>query len=297
MSNSPLLRVLAAQTALALTCLVTSGLTARELSAQPRGSERSTVSQVINGTTVTLDFARPVARGRDNLFGGVVHWEEVWTPGANWATTIEVDRPIRLDGHDVPPGRYSIWLQPRDGGAWTFSLNREWRLYHDSPVPEDGFFLRFDVHPQQGPHMEALNWYFHSLDSRGGVLRMHWGPTFVGVEVETEAFTWPPLPAAQRASLLGSFAFDTRDPTTGGPMAVTLHVLEEDGRLVGRWGQFPVALIPTGEAEFMIGFLRQGELFDVAPEMTLRILTAGGVSTGAELRWEGEVFGVGEKMP
>ena len=126
---------------------------------------------------------------------------------------------------------------------------------------------------------------------------MHWGPTFVAVEVETEAFTWAPLPATERASLLGSFAFDTRDPTTGGPMEVTIHVLEEDGRVVGRWGQFPIALVPAGPAEFMIGFLRQGELFDVAPEMTLRILTAGGVSSGAELRWEGEVFGVGEKVP
>ena len=45
----------------------------------------------------------------------------------------------------------------------------------------------------------------------------------------------------------------------------------------------------------MIGFLRNGALFDVADEMTLRIVTAGGVSTGAELLWESEVFGVGEK--
>lgn len=280
-----------------LLCVLVSGLAPRELAAQPRGSERSTVSQVINGTTVTLDFSRPVARGRDNLFGGVIHWGEVWTPGANWATTIESDRAIRLNGHQVPAGKYSIWLQPREQGPWTLSLNREWRLYHDAPVPEDGFFLRFDVHPEQGQHMEALNWYFHSLSSQEGLLRMHWGPTFVALEVETEAFTWAPLAATERASLLGSFAFETRDPTTGGPLEVTIHVVEEDGRLVGRWGQFPIALVPAGSAEFMIGFLRQGELLDVAPEMTLRILTEGGVSSGAELRWEGEVFGVGEKVP
>ena len=267
-----------------------------QVSAQPRGSERSTVSQVINGTTITLDFSRPVARGRDSLFGGVVHWGEVWTPGANWATTIEVDRPIQLNGHAVPPGKYSIWLEPRAEDPWTLSLNREWRLYHDSPVPEDGFFLRFDVQPEVGEHMEALNWYAHSLDSRGGVLRMHWGPTFIAVELETEAFTWSPLPADERASYLGAFAFDTRDPTTGGPMAVTITVLEEDGRLVGRWGQFPVALVPAGPGEFMIGFLRQGSLFDVAPEMTLRIRTENGVSSGAELLWEGQVYGVGEKV-
>jgi len=251
---------------------------------------------MINGTTITLDFGRPVARGRENLFGGVVHWGEVWTPGANWATTIEVDRPITMDGHRVEPGKYSLWLQPRQEGPWRLSLNREWRLYHDSPVPDDGFFLHFDVRPEQGAHMEALNWYVHSVDSRRGILRMHWGPTFVAIEIETEEYTWEPLPAAERASLLGTYAFETSDPTTGGPMAVTIAVIEEDGRLVGRWGRAPVALVPAGPREFMVGFLRNGALFDVAEEMTLRILTQAGVSSGAELLWEGKVFGVGRKV-
>ena len=66
--------------------------------AQPRGSERSTMTQIVNGTTLTLDFARPVARGRENLFGGVIHWGETWTPGANWATTLEV---VKVNSEDL----------------------------------------------------------------------------------------------------------------------------------------------------------------------------------------------------
>ena len=73
----------------------------------------------------------PVARGRDNLFGGVVHWGEMWTPGANWATTLEVDREIDLEGHSVPAGEYSVWMQPGPQG-WTVFLNSDVRLYHDS---------------------------------------------------------------------------------------------------------------------------------------------------------------------
>ncbi len=253
------------------------------------------MTQVVNGTTITVDFARPVARGRDNLLGGVVHWGEVWTPGANWATTLEVDKPIILDGHHVEPGKYSLWLQPREAGPWRLSLNLDWRLYHDAPVRPEGFVLAFDVNPEQGAHMEALNWYVHSIDPRSAVLRMHWGSTFVPVRIETEEFTWSPLTAAERASYLGSFAFDTSDPTTGGPLEVTVSVLEENGRIVGRWGRTPVALVPAGPAEFRIGFLRNGALFDVGDEMTLRVLTEGGVSTGAELRWEGRVFGIGQK--
>lgn len=264
--------------------------------AQPRGSERSTVTQIVNGTTITLDFSRPVARGRDNLIGGVIHWDELWTPGANWATTLEVDRTITLDGHGVRPGRYSVWLEPRERGQWRLSLHRDWRLYHDSPVPQDGFVLRYDVTPREGGHMEALNWYVQSLTSTTAELRVHWGSTFVPIEIGTAEYTWDPLPAAERASYVGAFAFDTRDPTTGGPLALTIEVLEEDGRIVGRWGRAPIALVPAGPAEYRIGFLRNGALFDVADEMTLRILIGDGGSTGAELRWEGEVFGVGEKV-
>lgn len=280
-----------------LVCLTALGLARPDdVSAQPRGSERSTVAQVINGTTITLDFSRPVARGRDNLFGGVVHWNEVWTPGANWATTLEVDRPITLEGRRVEPGKYSVWLQPREQGPWKLSLNREWRLYHDSPVPEDGFFVDVDVSPEQGGHMEALNWYVHSVNPLGGTLRVHWGPTYVPIEIQTEPWTWDPLPAADRAALVGAFAFDMRDPTTGGPMALTITVVDDGGTLSGLWGRLPIALVPAGAGEFMIGFLRNGDLFDVADEMTIRILSRDGVSTGAEMLWEGEVFGVGEKV-
>jgi hypothetical protein len=254
------------------------------------------MTQVVNGTTLTVDFSRPVARGRDNLFGGVLHWGETWTPGANWATTLEVDRPIRLNGHAVQPGKYSVWIDLREGATWTFRLNREWRLYHDSPVPADGFFLDFEVTPQQGAHMEALNWYVHSLAPMSATLRMHWGPTFVEIDVETDEYTWEAKPAAERASYLGVYSFDARDPTTTGPMRVDITVMEENGRLVGRWGQAPIALVPAGPAEFMIGFLRGGALFDVAAEMTLRVLVEGGSSVGAELRWEGETFAVGEKI-
>ena len=78
-------------------------------------------------------------------------------------------------------------------------------------------------------------------------------------------------------------------------MAVTISVIEEEGRLVGLWGRAPVALVPAGPNEFRIGFMRNGALFDVADEMTIRVLVENGVSTGAELRWEGESFGVGAK--
>ena len=101
----------------ALLLCATLGSTATlPLTGQIRASERGWVGQTIDGTKISIDYARPRARGREPIFGKVVHWAEVWTPGANYATTLEVNNPVRLDGHPVAKGKYSVWLVVREQG-------------------------------------------------------------------------------------------------------------------------------------------------------------------------------------
>ena len=56
--------------------------------AQVRASEAASVSQTVDGTKITIEYSRPRGRARDSLFGKVVPWGEVWTAGANLATTL-----------------------------------------------------------------------------------------------------------------------------------------------------------------------------------------------------------------
>ena len=99
---------------------------------QQRGrlSEEASVSQTVDGTRISVEYFRPRARGRDPLFGKVVHWNETWTPGANWATTLEVNKDIKLDGHALAKGRYSVWMVPRQAGNWTLVLDPQHRRWH-----------------------------------------------------------------------------------------------------------------------------------------------------------------------
>src|ERR671912_35798 len=79
--------------------------------AQIRASEIGTMSQIIDGTKITMEYSRPRVRGRDPLFGTrIVRWDEVWTPGANWATTFDVTKDLTLGGQRVPKGKYSMWI-------------------------------------------------------------------------------------------------------------------------------------------------------------------------------------------
>jgi hypothetical protein len=146
--------------------------------AQAKPSEHGIVAQTVAGTTITIEYDRPVARGRDSLFGKVVKLEQLWTPGANWATTIEVDRDVHLDGHPVPAGKYSIWMIPRDGD-WTVLLNRTARRFHNQKPDSTDDLVRFTVRPEQGPHAEVLTWSFPMVTSEGTTLQFQWGTTVV----------------------------------------------------------------------------------------------------------------------
>ena len=71
------------------------------VSAQVRASEPALVAQTIDGTRLTVEYSRPRARTRDSLFGRVVTWGEVWTPGANLATTLEVGKDVKINGQPL----------------------------------------------------------------------------------------------------------------------------------------------------------------------------------------------------
>lgn len=129
-------------------------------------------------TDVRITYNRPVARGR-TLFGGVVDWGRIWNPGADSATTIQFSDTVRVEGHALPPGRYTLWVIPRAKAPWTVIFSRRVDIFH-SPYPgEEHDVLRFEVAPISGEHMEVLAYYFPTVAKDGATLRLHWGETVI----------------------------------------------------------------------------------------------------------------------
>jgi hypothetical protein len=285
-------------TALAVAGLVTA--LPSGASGQIRASELGTVSQTLDGTTITLEYSRPTARGRD-LFGGVVPWGIVWTPGANWATTFEADRDVRLNGVDVPAGKYSVWMIPRPD-QWTLTLNPDVEIFHFVKPDSTADQIHISVTPQEASHVEMLTWSFPAVSGDGAVLAMRWGTTSTPVNVLVEPTRPMTIDPDERAIYVGNYDVEIV-PGIGWPTEARLTVSERDGKLVAQL-PFPLHpgdelefdLVPSGSARFNPGLYRDGKLFNIEMGVAFEFDAPDMEAEGVVMRGiEGTAFGQGTR--
>ena len=90
-------------------------------------SARDTMRATIGAANLIVDYSRPLARGR-TLLGGLIPYDRVWRTGANAATHVTIDSPLRLAGVPLDSGTYTLWTLPtreqvqlvinRETGQW-----------------------------------------------------------------------------------------------------------------------------------------------------------------------------------
>jgi len=259
------------------------------LTAQVRASEAASISQTIDGTRITVSYSRPRARSRDSLFGKLVKWDEVWTPGANSATTLELSKDIKLSTHPIPKGKYSVWMVVRSSGAWTFVLDPRADLFHEAHPDSTDKQIRFPVRLEQRPFAEVLTWSFPDVRVTGATLAMQWGTVYVPLEIEVQPSYALAFPEAQSAAYVGSYDYSW----TGSKKTEGFIVWYENGSLMGRWDPVPYpewsrfALVPIKPDWFIPAFLDdQGKVFEVAKELLLEFKLEGGKATSLNVRGE-----------
>ena len=87
-------------------------------------SVRDTLRATVGAATLSVDYGRPAARGR-NLLGDVIPYDRVWRTGANAATQLTTSVPITLAGLSLPAGTYTLWTVPRARGGADLIVNRQ----------------------------------------------------------------------------------------------------------------------------------------------------------------------------
>jgi hypothetical protein len=136
-------------------------------------SVRDTARAMIGAAALSVDYGRPLARGR-TLLGNVIGYDRVWRTGANAATQLTTSAPITLAGLSLPAGTYTLWTVPRRQGVdlivnrQTGQWGTEYGRAHDlgrAPMGSDSL----------DTPVEKFTISIEPRDARHGMLAMAWG--------------------------------------------------------------------------------------------------------------------------
>ncbi len=137
-------------------------------------SVRDTTRQAIGNTTFTVDYGRPLVRGRQ-LLGGIIPYNQVWRTGANAATQFSTSAPITLAGMTLARGMYTLWTIPRENGVQLI-VNKETGQWGT------GYNYRNDLGRAPmtvdtlATPVEKFTISIRPNDARRGALLIEWGP-------------------------------------------------------------------------------------------------------------------------
>ncbi|MEP6507350.1 MAG: DUF2911 domain-containing protein [Gemmatimonadales bacterium] len=274
------------------------------LSAQIRASELGTVSQMIDGTKITLEYSRPRARGREKLFGTkAISWNETWTPGANWATTFDVNRNVKVEGRPVAKGKYSVWMVVRESGNWTVVLEPDAHRFHMEPPDSSAKQLRIPVHMEAVSFTDVLTWSFPELRINGGTLSMQWERARVSLNIEVEPSLAMSFPAGEAAAYSGRYVYIEKDSAGKDLAPKVFTISHEEGTLKGQFTPDDpyfkkFALVRIAPDMFAPGvYDKNGQIYEVLkPDMVLEFKRADGKLTFTIRDADDKAYGTGTRQ-
>jgi hypothetical protein len=145
-------------------------------------SPRDTVRSSIGAASITIDYARPHARGRV-LLGNVIPYDRVWRTGANAATQFTTSAPVRVAGIQLAAGTYTLWTIPHQNGVDLIvnGQSGQWGTQYDrsrdvGKAPMQSSALSTPV--------DQFTISVAAKDARHGTLTLEWGEFLWAVPIE-----------------------------------------------------------------------------------------------------------------
>jgi len=136
-------------------------------------SVRDTVRAKIGNSVFTVDYGRPLLRGR-TLLGDVIPYDRVWRTGANEATQFTTSTAIKLAGMQVPAGTYTLFTAPHTSGV-DLIVNKqtgEWGTEYNRSLDLGTARIRSEVATAT---VEEFTISILPGDNRHGTLILEWG--------------------------------------------------------------------------------------------------------------------------
>ena len=279
---------------------VAAALVAPPAGAQIRASERGSVSQTVDGTVIAVDYGRAQARGRDSLFGKVVRKDEVWTPGANQATTLQVSKDVTIAGQPLAAGKYSVWMVSAPASQWMLYFHRNAALFHTQHPKLAEMALAVPVTPSMGTeHVEVLTFDFPKITKTGTELRLRWGRTIVPLEIGVPPTIAKTLTAEETAPYLGTYGVVSYGPNGKPSPEMKLAIVNAKGVLRGVMDMpsgMGMQFVPSDSLHrFTPAFTKDGEVTDVEAATQMDFKVENGRATGFVIWFQGKPWMEGKR--
>jgi hypothetical protein len=156
--------------------------------------------QYTGGSWITVDYGRPILRGRQNIFGSgatygqtVLDGSALWRAGANETTRLTTQAALVIGGSTLAPGTYNLLVDLKEN-AWTLVLtnqpaqtkydpNEKVLLYGSYNYNPKHDVLRAPMQVSTAPRsVEQFTIGFVDVQTTSGTLYMAWDRTVAMVE-------------------------------------------------------------------------------------------------------------------
>src|ERR1700683_1000573 len=127
------------------------------------------------GKTIKTNYSSPRMKGR-KIYGGLVPFGEVWSTGANEATTLVTRSDVEVGAKTVPAGSYTIFTVP-NADKWILIVNKktgEWGIPYKYESDE---LARVDMKVSKLPAPVENFAITYDKSAGGCTMKIAWGRT------------------------------------------------------------------------------------------------------------------------
>jgi len=153
--------------------------------AVPAASPAATLKQRVGLTDIEIVYSRPGLKGRV-MIGQVEPYGKVWRTGANSATTIAFSTAVKLNGHDIPAGKYALFTIPAEKD-WTVILSKNPNQSGAFNYTEAEDLVRFPVTPVPlGESVETFEISLNDIRDDSATINLAWARLRVPIKLELD---------------------------------------------------------------------------------------------------------------
>ena len=157
-----------------------------QTSGKPLASPPATAETTLDGKKVTIKYNTPSMRGR-KIMGELVPYDKVWRTGANAATTLITETPLKIGTLELTPGTYTLYTLPAAPGTpWQLIVNKQTGQWGTEYKQEMDLGRTPLTHKTLSSPQEVMSISFDDTHGKSTELHIRWETTDESVKVEAK---------------------------------------------------------------------------------------------------------------